>query len=206
MYMKVLKIGILVVGMFCSSQANAYAEDGRWTWPVDGRISDYFGTRNGKHYGIDIAASIGTPVVAIRGGTVTKSYFSNSYGHVVFVKHGEYEAVYAHLNKRYVLQGERIARGEVIGEVGNTGESRGAHLHLEVHKGAWTFGKRNAMNPLLVLNEEKHQVTSSSMYVVQKGDTLVSIARKFGMTVYEIKAKNALRQDRIYPNQKLYIN
>lgn len=204
--MKVLKIGILVVGMFCSSQANAYAEDGRWTWPVDGRISDYFGTRNGKHYGIDIAASIGTPVVAIRGGTVTKSYFSNSYGHVVFVKHREYEAVYAHLNKRYVLQGERIARGEVIGEVGNTGESRGAHLHLEVHKGAWTFGKRNAMNPLLVLNEEKHQVTSSSMYVVQKGDTLVSIARKFGMTVYEIKAKNALRQDRIYPNQKLYIN
>ncbi|PFA15521.1 MULTISPECIES: peptidoglycan DD-metalloendopeptidase family protein [Bacillus cereus group] len=204
--MKVLKIGILVVGMFCSSQANAYAEDGRWTWPVDGRISDYFGTRNGKHYGIDIAASIGTPVVAIRGGTVTKSYFSNSYGHVVFVKHGEYEAVYAHLNKRYVLQGERIARGEVIGEVGNTGESRGAHLHLEVHKGAWTFGKRNAMNPLLVLNEEKHQVASSSMYVVQKGDTLVSIARKFGMTVYEIKAKNALRQDRIYPNQKLYIN
>lgn len=204
--MKVLKIGILVVGMFCSSQANAYAEDGRWTWPVDGRISDYFGTRNGKHYGIDIAASIGTPVVAIRGGTVTKSYFSNSYGHVVFVKHGEYEAVYAHLNKRYVLQGERIARGEVIGEVGNTGESRGAHLHLEVHKGAWTFGKRNAMNPLLVLNEERHQVASSSMYVVQKGDTLVSIARKFGMTVYEIKAKNALRQDQIYPNQKLYIN
>ncbi|PFK29130.1 peptidase M23 [Bacillus cereus] len=204
--MKVLKIGILVVGMFCSSQANAYAEDGRWIWPVDGRISDYFGTRNGKHYGIDIAATIGTPVVAIRGGTVTKSYFSNSYGHVVFVKHGEYEAVYAHLNKRYVLQGERIARGEVIGEVGNTGESRGAHLHLEVHKGAWTFGKRNAMNPLLVLNEERHEVASSSMYVVQKGDTLVSIARKFGMTVYEIKAKNALRQDQIYPNQKLYIN
>ncbi|MEY8349662.1 peptidoglycan DD-metalloendopeptidase family protein [Bacillus cereus] len=204
--MKVLKIGILVVGMFCSSQANAYAQDGRWTWPVDGRISDYFGTRNGKHYGIDIAASIGTPVVAIRSGIVTKSYFSNSYGHVVFVKHGEYEAVYAHLNKRYVLQGEHIARGEVIGEVGNTGESRGAHLHLEVHKGAWTFGKRNAMNPLLVLNEEKHQVASSSMYIVQKGDTLVSIARKFGMTVYEIKAKNALRQDRIYPNQKLYIN
>ncbi|PEY30318.1 peptidase M23 [Bacillus cereus] len=204
--MKVLKIGILVVGMFFSSQVYAYAEGERWTWPVDGRISDYFGTRNGKHYGIDIAASIGTPVVAIRGGTVTKSYFSNSYGHVVFVKHGEYEVVYAHLNKRYVLQGERIARGEVIGEVGNTGESRGAHLHLEVHKGVWTFGKRNAMNPLLVLNEEKNQVASSSMYIVQKGDTLVSIARKFGMTVYEIKVKNALRHDQIYPNQKLYIN
>ncbi|WP_410981937.1 peptidoglycan DD-metalloendopeptidase family protein [Bacillus cereus] len=204
--MKVLKIGILVVGMFFSSQVYAYAEDERWIWPVDGRISDYFGTRNGKHYGIDIAASIGTPVAAIRGGTVTKSYFSNSYGHVVFIKHGEYEAVYAHLNKRYVLQGERIARGEVIGEVGNTGESRGAHLHLEVHKGAWTFGKRNAMDPLLVLKEEMNQIASASLYIVQKGDTLVSIAHKFGMTVREIKVKNELRQDRIYPNQKLYIN
>ncbi|PEJ27037.1 peptidase M23 [Bacillus pseudomycoides] len=204
--MKGLKVGILVFGLFFSSQLYAYAEDGRWTWPVDGRISDYFGTRNGKHYGIDIAAPIGTPIAAIRGGTVTKSYFSNSYGNVVFIKHGEYEAVYAHLNKRYVFQGNHITRGEVIGEVGNTGESRGAHLHLEVHKGAWTFGKRNAMNPLFVLNEERDQVVSSSMYIVQKGDTLVSIARKFGMTVHEIKVKNSLQQDRIYPNQKLYMN
>ncbi|WP_459501548.1 peptidoglycan DD-metalloendopeptidase family protein [Bacillus sp. C1] len=204
--MKGLKIGVLVFGLLFSSQIYAYAEDGRWTWPVDGRISDYFGTRNGKHYGIDIAASVGTPVAAIRKGMVTKSYFSNSYGHVVFIKHGEYEAVYAHLNKRYVFQGDRIESGEIIGEVGNTGESRGAHLHLEVHKGAWTFGKRNAMNPLLVLNEERDQVASVSIYIVQKGDTLVSIARKFGITVQDIKMKNTLQQNQIYPNQKLYIN
>ncbi|ABS21525.1 peptidoglycan DD-metalloendopeptidase family protein [Bacillus cytotoxicus] len=204
--MKVFKIGIIITGLFFCSQLYVYADENQWTWPVDGRISDYFGTRHGKHYGIDIAAQVGTPVVAIRDGIVTKSYFSNSYGHVVFVKHGKYEAVYAHLNKRYVIQGDRVRNGEVIGEVGNTGESRGAHLHLEIHQGNWTIEKRNAMNPLLVLDEKWDQVVSSSLYVVQKGDTLVKIAHKFGTTVDKIKKKNALRQDQIYPNQRLYIN
>ena len=57
--------------------------------------------------------------------------------------------------------------------------------------------KRNAMNPLLVLNEQKNQVVSSSLYIVQKGDTLVGIARKFSMTVEEIKVRNGLRQEQI---------
>ncbi|MFE7912862.1 peptidoglycan DD-metalloendopeptidase family protein, partial [Bacillus mobilis] len=157
------------------------------------------------HYGIDIAAPIGTPVAAIQEGKVTKSYYSSSYGNVVFIKHGEYEAVYAHLNKRYVVQGDYISKGEIIGEVGNTGESRGAHLHLEVHQGRLTMAKKNAMNPLLVLHEQRHEVVSSSLYVVQKGDTLVSIARKFSMSVKEVKEKNGLQQDRIYPNQQLYV-
>ncbi len=139
----------------------------QWAWPVEGQISDYFGTRHGKHYGIDIAAPIGAPVSAIQEGKVTKSYYSSSYGNVVFIKHGEYEAVYAHLNKRYVVQGDYISKGEIIGEVGNTRESRGAHLHLEVHQGRWTMAK-NAMNPLLVLHEQRNEAVSSSLYVVQK--------------------------------------
>ena len=89
-------------------------------------------------------------------------------------------------------QGDYISKGEKIGEVGNTGESRGAHLHLELHQGRWTMAKKNAMNPLLVLNEQRNEVVSSSLYVVQKGDTLVSIARKFSMTLKEIKRKNGL--------------
>lgn len=62
------------------------------------------------------------------------------------------------------------------------------------------------MNPLLVMKEDRYEVASVSVYVVQKGDTLVGIARRFDMTVHELKAKNALRQDQIYPDQKLYIN
>ncbi|HDR4559009.1 peptidoglycan DD-metalloendopeptidase family protein [Bacillus cereus] len=203
--MKVLKCGVLLLTVLYLSQLHVYAEENRWTWPVEGQISDYFGTRNGKHYGIDIAAPIGVPVAAIQDGKVTKSYYSSSYGNVVFIKHGEYEAVYAHLNKRYVVQGDYISNGEIVGEVGNTGESRGAHLHLEVHQGRWTMAKKNAMNPLLVLNEQRNEVVSSSLYIVQKGDTLVGIARKFSMTVNEIKEKNGLQQERIYPNQQLYV-
>ncbi|MDO6629938.1 peptidoglycan DD-metalloendopeptidase family protein [Bacillus thuringiensis] len=203
--MKVLKCGVMLLSILFVSQLHVYAEENRWTWPVEGQISDYFGTRNGKHYGIDVAAPIGTPVAAIQDGKVTKSYYSSSYGNVVFIKHGEYEAVYAHLNKRYVGQGDYISKGEKIGEVGNTGESRGAHLHLELHQGRWTMAKKNAMNPLLVLSEQRNEVVSSSLYVVQKGDTLVSIARKFSMTLKEIKEKNGLQQELIYPNQQLYV-
>ncbi|MDC6154611.1 peptidoglycan DD-metalloendopeptidase family protein [Bacillus albus] len=203
--MKVLKRCVMLLTVLFLSQLHVYAEGNQWTWPVDGKISDYFGTRHGKHYGIDIAARIGAPVAAIQEGRVTKSYYSSSYGNVVFIKHGEYEAVYAHLNKRYVVQGDYISKGKIIGEVGNTGESRGAHLHLEVHQGRWTMAKKNAMNPLLVLNEQRNEVVSSSLYVVQKGDTLVSIARKFSMSVKEIKEKNGLQQELIYPNQQLYV-
>ena len=203
--MKVLKCGVMLLSILFVSQLHVYAEENRWTWPVEGQISDYFGTRHGKHYGIDVAAPIGTPVAAIQDGKVTRSYYSSSYGNVVFIKHGEYEAVYAHLNKRYVDQGDYISKGEKIGEVRNKEESRGAQLNLELHQGRWTMAKKNAMNPLLVLSEQRNEVVSSSLYVVQKGDTLVSIARKFSMTLKEIKEKNGLQQELIYPNQQLYV-
>jgi murein DD-endopeptidase MepM/ murein hydrolase activator NlpD len=179
----------------------------QWTWPVSGTISDYFGTRNGRHYGLDIAAPIGTPIIAADGGAVTKSYYSDSYGNVVFIRHDNgYEAVYAHLNKRDVQAGETVRSGQKIGEVGNTGHSHGAHLHFEVHKGSWNFAKTNAINPLRVLGSPPSEVVTASTYTVQKGDTLTGIARKFGTTVDELKTKNRLRNDCIYPSQRLDIN
>lgn len=179
----------------------------QWTWPVSGVISDYFGTRNGRHYGLDIAAPIGTPIIAADSGAVTKSYYSDSYGNVVFIRHDNgYEAVYAHLNKRYVQAGETVRNGQKIGEVGNTGYSHGAHLHFEVHKGSWNFAKTNAINPLRVLGSPPSEVVTASLYTVQTGDTLTEIARKFGTTVDELKTKNHLQNDRIYPSQRLDIN
>ncbi|MFD0768570.1 peptidoglycan DD-metalloendopeptidase family protein [Bacillus sp. CGMCC 1.60114] len=204
--MKVLKIILLFFCVFFIAQTEGAAEEKRWAWPVEGRISDYFGTRNGKHFGIDIAAPIGTSIAAMQDGIVTRSYFSDSYGHVVFIKHEDYEAVYAHMNKRLVSEGDVVSQGQKIGQVGNTGQSNGAHLHLEVHKGAWTIAKTNAVNPLQLIQEKPNTVASASVYVVQKGDTLVSIARKFGTTVRELKVKNRLQKDTIYPTQKLHIN
>ena len=83
--MKGLKYGVMLLTILFLSQLHVYAEENRWTWPVEGQISDYFGTRHGKHYGIDIAAPIGAAVAAIQDGKVTKSYYSSSYGNVVFI-------------------------------------------------------------------------------------------------------------------------
>ena len=86
------------------------------------------------HEGMDFSASIGTPIYATGNGTVTKAGWQSGYGRVVVINHGYgYETLYAHMNKIDVRKGQKVVRGEVIGEVGNTGKSTGPHLHYEVH-------------------------------------------------------------------------
>jgi LysM repeat protein len=129
------------------------AETINWVWPAYGELTDHFGTRGGNHHGIDIAAPTGTETFSVEDGVVTKSYYSSSYGHVIFIKHPQgFETVYAHLSKRLVEEGQEIKKGDVIGKVGNTGRSRGAHLHFEVHMGDWNLEKSNSINPLHALD------------------------------------------------------
>ncbi|MFC0271561.1 peptidoglycan DD-metalloendopeptidase family protein [Metabacillus herbersteinensis] len=133
-----------------------------WVKPVEGTITDTFGTRNGKHKGIDVAAPEGEKVVTVAEGKVTKSYYSSTYGHVVFIQHPEgYETVYAHLNKRLVAEGHEVTRGQTIGIIGNTGVSTGTHLHFEVHKGEWTIDKAHALDPLFVFETTKTETVSA---------------------------------------------
>ena len=132
-----------------------------WVKPVEGTITDTFGTRSGKHKGIDVAAPEGEKIVSVEEGKVTKSYYSSTYGHVVFIQHPEgYETVYAHLNKRNVAEGQEVTRGEPIGIIGNTGVSTGTHLHFEVHKGEWTINKAHALDPLFVFETTKTETVS----------------------------------------------
>jgi LysM repeat protein len=155
-----LCIGLLFIGGRLSSAETRDLEEKtkEWIWPVLGEITDYFGTRNGKHKGLDIAGPIGSPVFTVDDGVVSKSYFSSSYGHVIFIKHPNgFETVYAHLHKRFVREGENVKRGQQIGKLGNSGRSSGPHLHFEVHNGEWTYEKNNAINPLMVLNDQTLQ-------------------------------------------------
>jgi murein DD-endopeptidase MepM/ murein hydrolase activator NlpD len=123
-----------------------------WIWPSNGVITDVFGTRRGVHKGIDIAADAGSPIYAVDDGVVSKSYFSDTYGNVVFIKHkNSFETVYAHLKSRDVSEGKAVKQGEVIGKMGNTGDSSGVHLHFEIHQNEWTFDKHNAINPVIAL-------------------------------------------------------
>lgn len=133
------------------NEINNNTED-YWMWPTDGVVTDTYGTRKGRHHGIDIAGQYGTSIFSVEKGVVTKSYYSNSYGHVVFVKHpNNLETVYAHLSKRAVQEGQAVNKGQIIGEMGSTGRSSGVHLHFEIHKNEWTVNKENALNPVKLL-------------------------------------------------------
>lgn len=85
------------------------------------------------HKGLDFAASIGTPVYATGDGKVGMAYHSDSYGNVIYLEHGHgFETRYAHLSKFAIVPGEKVKRGQVIGYVGSTGNSKAPHLHYEV--------------------------------------------------------------------------
>ncbi|MGL4522167.1 MAG: peptidoglycan DD-metalloendopeptidase family protein [Bacilli bacterium] len=180
-----------------------YVQASTWVWPVKGKLTDTFGTRGGKHYGIDIAAPTGTTVVAVSKGVVSKSYYSASYGNVVFIKHPTgFETVYAHLTTRCVEEGVTVSQGEKIGKVGNTGHSFGAHLHFEMHRGEWNVEKTLAVNPLHYIDEQK---VIPVFHTVEKGDTLTQIAKKYKTHVALLKKENALSTDFIYPDQQLKV-
>ena len=105
--------------------------------PISGIITSRYGVsssiRRSTHTGLDIAASSGTPIKVIADGTVTFAKYSGSYGNLVKVSHGNgVETWYAHTSKMYVTVGQEVKAGDVIAAVGSTGNSTGAHLHLDI--------------------------------------------------------------------------
>ena len=109
-------------------------------WPVTGWITSPFGSRispvagNIKfHEGIDIAAQIGTPVIAPADGIVIKAGFETGYGNIVEISHGYgLKTVFGHNYRLNVKTGQHVTRGDIISYVGDTGTSTGPHLHYEV--------------------------------------------------------------------------
>ena len=112
-------------------------------------ISSYYGYRDDPidnkrqfHAGDDFSATpnykknkkwIGTPVIATGDGVVSKAQFDKRFGNFVVVNHGNgYKTIFAHLSKRKVKVGQKVIRGQKIGEVGNTGRSTAPHLHYEI--------------------------------------------------------------------------
>jgi murein DD-endopeptidase MepM/ murein hydrolase activator NlpD len=108
--------------------------------PVPGAISSKFGIRkdpirkkNGFHPGIDFRGKTGDPIRATADGIVEKVSRNNVMGRYIFISHGNgFETIYAHMHKTLVKKGEKIERGQVIGQIGNTGRSTGSHLHYGI--------------------------------------------------------------------------
>jgi murein DD-endopeptidase MepM/ murein hydrolase activator NlpD len=98
------------------------------------RFSSQFGYRWGRlHAGVDLATPIGTAVNAPADGTVIAAEVENGYGNVIKIQHAfGISTVYAHLSKIRVTKGQKVSRGDRIGDTGNTGRSTGPHLHYEI--------------------------------------------------------------------------
>ena len=111
-----------------------------WQAPVSGfRITGEFGDSgnwSSVHTGLDFAVGYGTPIHAITSGVVTEATYDGSYGNkVVITTDDGTEIWYCHQEALAVSVGQSITAGEVIGSVGLTGNTTGAHLHLEVRPG-----------------------------------------------------------------------
>ena len=127
---------------------NQIAAQGEYATPARGKLTGKFDDDRGdhKHKGIDIAGEEGSPISAALDGTVIRATDQNTggYGQVIDIQHADGTVTrYAHLSKMHVQKGTIVKKGQTIGEMGNTGNSRGTHLHFEVlQKGS------NAIDPL----------------------------------------------------------
>lgn len=112
-------------------------------WPVNGQIVSRFGDRSdplsgegGFHAGVDLTATMGTPVYAAADGIVAAAQFSGRYGRLILIEHGHgMTTLYAHLSKFEIVPGEEVRRGQLIGMSGASGRVSGPHLHFEVRQG-----------------------------------------------------------------------
>ncbi|MEH2169010.1 MAG: M23 family metallopeptidase [Nostoc sp.] len=126
-------------------------------WPTQGFISQGF--RKYQHEGIDIAGASGTPVVAAASGTVVKAGWDDwGLGNAITIKHLDGSiTVYGHNRRLLVSKGQQVIQGQMIAEMGSTGNSTAPHLHFEVHPNG-----RVAVDPLRLLTSVTASVGSGS--------------------------------------------
>jgi murein DD-endopeptidase MepM/ murein hydrolase activator NlpD len=125
-------------------------------WPTHGGLTGFFGGRSDPfsgepeyHTGIDIAAAKGQPVYATADGIVQSATYTGDYGNLIVLKHGfGLTTRYGHLSAYAVKVGNTVKRGDVVGYIGSTGRSTGAHLHYEI------LVNGQLMNPLQLLTAQ----------------------------------------------------
>jgi len=124
-------------------------------WPAHGWLTGTFGGRSdpftgepGYHQGLDIATEKGQPVYATADGTVESASYTGDYGNLIVIRHGFGLATrYGHLSAFAQKVGHEVKRGDIIGYVGSTGRSTGAHLHYEI------LANGKLINPLQLLTQ-----------------------------------------------------
>ncbi len=123
-----------------------------YIWPAEGVFTSGYGWRWGRmHKGIDVAGPVGTPIVAAAPGVVSYAgYNEGGYGYLVEVDHADGSMTrYAHNSRILVSNGQQVAQGQQISEMGSTGHSTGPHLHFEIHS------PQGVVNPMAYLPNDR---------------------------------------------------
>lgn len=184
-----------------------------YSHPVCGEVTSEFGFRRHRfHYGIDINLETGDAVLAAFEGTVRVARYSPTYGYYVIIRHlNGLETLYAHLSSVLVSSGQYLQAGDVLGLGGNTGRSRGSHLHFEVRflgqqinpRDLISFEEYACLSPEIAIHakrfdylkaaeKQKAAMAARKYYKVRKGDTLSKIARKHNTTVSKLCKLNKI--------------
>jgi murein DD-endopeptidase MepM/ murein hydrolase activator NlpD len=123
----------------------------RLAWPDRGSVTGRFGEWRGghRHEGIDIPMPKGTQIRAAAPGRVVMREVESGYGKYTCIAHRRITTCYGHQSRFRTKLGAKVRRGQVIGYVGNTGDTAAYHLHFEVRRGIRPWGK--PMNPLRLL-------------------------------------------------------
>ncbi|MDR0763039.1 MAG: peptidoglycan DD-metalloendopeptidase family protein [Bacteroidales bacterium] len=184
-------------------------DSGDYVHPFCNIVTSRFGPRRRRyHYGTDVDLNTGDTVRSAFDGTVRIAKYNRSYGYLVIVRHyNGLETYYAHLSKLLVQPDTKIKAGEPIGLGGNTGRSRGSHLHWEIrYLGA-------PLNPEMVVDFANCRLKSDTLYLsrslfpylgsgiagsgvsyhrIRSGETLSSIARRYGTSVSNLQRLNRM--------------
>ena len=106
--------------------------------------SDPFTGNQSFHNGVDLAHNQGTPIYAVRSGTVTVATYNSVYGYYVTINHGDgFSSLYGHLTHYTVSAGSYVSQGQLIGYMGSTGRSTGSHLHFSIYYNGSTVNPMN---------------------------------------------------------------
>lgn len=189
-------------------------------FPGDGSVTSGYGWRYDHfHQGIDLDIYHGLPVYAAFSGVVRFSRSFGNYGRLVIIRHDNgLETFYGHLGRIMVKAGTRVNAGDQIGTCGNSGSSRGTHLHFEVRfRGVSinpahfiNFDERKLKYADIILKRQSDKLfvynENAILYKVKRGDYLYRIAEEFGISVKKLKTDNdLLRKPHIRVGQILSI-
>ncbi|MGY1621833.1 M23 family metallopeptidase [Geodermatophilus sp. SYSU D00965] len=120
--------------------ASRAAREPKTVLPTPGRMSTCFCMRWGTmHWGIDLAAPLGTPIVAAVDGVVIRAGAASGYGNAIYIQDADGNVhIYGHMRYYSVKAGDIVHAGDQIAKVGSEGQSTGPHLHYEIHRGGMT--------------------------------------------------------------------